>query len=62
MAAAKYKLKLEQGDLHRALYDCQVLAQVMGRMVLKAIPEKDLALDRFQKAAEKLAPILMLEG
>lgn len=61
-ASGEIKLKLEQGDLHRALYDCQVLAQVMGRMVLKAIPEKDLALDRFQKAAEKLAPILMLEG
>jgi DNA polymerase III subunit epsilon len=61
-ASGEIKLKLEQGELHRALYDCQVLAQVMGRMVLKAIPEKDLALDRFQKAAEKLAPILMLEG
>lgn len=61
-AAGEIKLKLEQGELHRALYDCQVLAQVMGRMVLKAIPEKDLALDRFQKAAEKLAPILMLES
>ncbi len=61
-ASGEIKLKLEQGELHRALYDCQVLAQVMGRMVLKAIPEKDLALDRFQKAAEKLAPIMMLEG
>lgn len=61
-ASGEIKLKVEHGDLHRALYDCQVLAQVMGRMILKAIPEKDLSLDRFLKAAEKLAPVVMLEG
>ena len=61
-AAGEIKLRLEQGELHRALYDCQVLAQVMGRMVLKAVPEKDLSLDRFLKAVEKLAPVVMLEG
>jgi len=61
-ASGEIKLKLEQGELHRALYDCRVLAQVMGRMILKSLPEKDLAIDRFQKAAEKLAPIAMLEN
>jgi DNA polymerase III epsilon subunit family exonuclease len=60
--AGEIKLKVEQGELHRALYDCQVLAQVVGRMLLKALPEKDLAFDRFQKAAEKLAPISSLEN
>jgi DNA polymerase III epsilon subunit family exonuclease len=62
VASGEIKLKLEQGELHRALYDCRVLAQVMGRMILKSLPEKDLAIERFQKAAEKLAPIAMLEN
>jgi DNA polymerase-3 subunit epsilon len=62
VASGEVKLKVEQGELHRALYDCQVLAQVVGRLLLKALPEKDLAIDRFQKAAEKLAPIFMLEN
>lgn len=62
VASGEVKIKVEQGELHRALYDCQVLAQVVGRMLLKALPEKDLAIDRFQKAAEKLAPIFILEN
>lgn len=55
-------LKLDQAELHRALYDCRVLAQVMGRMILKAIPEKDLAMDKFLKAAEKLGTVNMLDA
>jgi DNA polymerase III epsilon subunit family exonuclease len=62
VASGEIRIRLEQGELHRALYDCQVLAQVVGRLVLKSLPEKDLAIDRFQKAAEKLAPIAMLEN
>jgi len=61
-ASGEIKLKVETGDLHRALYDCQVLAQVVGRLLIKALPEKDLAIDRFQKACEKLAPISMLDN
>jgi len=61
-AAGEITLKVEQGELHRALYDCQVLAQVVGRLLMKALPEKDFSLDRFQKAAEKLAPISSLEN
>jgi len=62
VASGEIKIRLERNDLHRALYDCQVLVQVVGRLVLKALPEKDLAFDRFQKAAEKLAPISNLDS
>lgn len=55
-------LKLDAAELHRALYDCRVLAQVMGRMILKAVPEKDLAMDKFIKAAEKLGPVSTLDA
>lgn len=55
-------LKLDQAELHRALYDCRVLAQVIGRMILKAMPEKDLAMDKFLKAAEKLGPVSPLDA
>lgn len=55
-------LKLDQAELHRALYDCRVLAQVMGRMILKAVPEKELSMDKFLKAAEKLGPVSPLDA
>ncbi len=52
--------KLNEGELHRALYDCRVLAEVTARLLLRAIPEKDLVLDRFAKALDRAKPGLLV--
>lgn len=56
------ELKLDEESLHRALYDCRVLTQVMGRMVCKCVPEKELAMDKFLKAVERShGPAMILD-
>lgn len=59
IAAGEITMALNQADLHRALYDCKVLAEVTARLLVRAIPEKDLALDKFAKALDRAKPGLL---
>lgn len=59
IAAGEITMNLNPADLHRALYDCRVLAEVTARLLVRAIPEKDLALDKFAKALDRAKPGLL---
>lgn len=59
IAAGEITMSLNPEELHRALYDCRVLAEVTARLLVRAIPEKDLALDKFAKALDRAKPGLL---
>ena len=59
IAAGEVTMNLNPEELHRALYDCRVLAEVTARLLVRAIPEKDLALDKFAKALDRAKPGLI---
>jgi DNA polymerase-3 subunit alpha (Gram-positive type) len=52
--AGRINLKVQGDNLHRALYDCEVLAQVVTALLSERIPPKEFGLATFLKAAEKL--------
>jgi len=49
-------LSLQSAELHRALYDCEVLAEVFVALLRKRLKEKDFQMGAFLPAALKLQP------
>ncbi|HSQ42953.1 MAG TPA: 3'-5' exonuclease [Fibrobacteraceae bacterium] len=55
-AQGQIGLNLESSELHRALYDCEVLGEVFVALLRKRFKEKDFEMGAFLQAALKIQP------
>jgi len=49
-------MKIDSGDMHRAVYDCEMLMEVFIALLRRRLKEKDFAMGAFLPAACKLQP------
>jgi DNA polymerase III alpha subunit (gram-positive type) len=56
-------IQLNNSELHRALYDCEVLKEVFTACLRKRFQDKELAMDKAVQSIEKLhGPILQFKS
>lgn len=53
-AQKQINLQLESKDLHRALYDCEVLAEVFVALLKRRLKEKDFQMANFLPAVQRI--------